>query len=143
MSSINDNLKTIVKMLEDAGFRAWKSLAPPLFESVRRESTSVCVMPGSFTSDARYESSAGRLGDFRFKVRYFHDSKVAIEGEKAIEFFYGETLDKLLDALCGKDGDGQFQGPIFLTGISEPGGITDKSEFFRFVDFNFIMRTGI
>jgi hypothetical protein len=140
-----DALHIIVKLLQEADLGGWLSFREPNYDSVKRESNSPCVMPGSFTSNSPYESSGGRLGMFRFTVRMYVDPKGSTDGDDAMEMLLKTYWDKICDALCTIDTDGTsyFQGPIFLTGVGEPGKtFMDKTNFLRDIDFSFAVKLG-
>jgi hypothetical protein len=140
-------LNIIVNLLKDAGLGGWLSFREPYWDSIKRESTAPCVMPGGFTSHTPFESSGGRLGMYRFTVRMFVDPKGSIDGDDALKMLLDTFWDKILDALCLKEnasgGTVYFQGPIFFTGTPEPGKTkTDKDSFTRHLDFNFMVKLG-
>jgi len=139
-------LNTVVKLLESAKLSAWKSFSDPYFDSIKKWSSSFCVMPAGFNSETPQESGAGRLGMYSFRVRIYSHQKEDIDGDSALKFLYETQLEKLLDALCGSQGidPNYFQGVIFLTNISEPGkAYLDKEDFLRFVDCNFQVYLGL
>jgi hypothetical protein len=130
----------VQKILNSAGMKAWKSFSEPYYDSIKRQSTSYCVMPGSFSSETPQESSGGMIGVYNFRVRIYSHQKNDIDGDAALRELLDISLKKLLTTLCGHQGvsPNYFQSPVFLTGMGEPGkAFLDKEDFLRFLDCSF------
>jgi len=136
----------VVKHLKRQELWSYKSFSDVYYDSIKRQTTSFIVIPGSYSSNSPQESSGGRLGMLNFRVRICNDRKEDLEGDSAMKELLEIQLKKLLDNLCGYMGSASFpfQSVIFLTNISEPGRMyTDKTDYLRYIDCSFQVQLGL